>query len=279
MKFQKLLLSFLLTSGLILATVSATAQDDELVDIDSLVRAMDSIGVRVEDAGEREDEYEQKTYATDESIRFNRLNSVASESAIVPNNGTLSSQDKQKISDDPAFWYANFEKEKKVKRQEQSISSSPKMMDGAVAQTILWILGIGIFITIILLYINQQMAPRGRRVSAKQEEEDMELPDDIFSIDYPVQIDRARKAANWPLLVRLLYLQSLTRLISSNIVQYKQDKTNFDYLVQLRQHSLYQDFFKVTRHYEYVWYGKFPVNEAAIQQIEKDFQTLQSRLY
>jgi hypothetical protein len=57
-----------------------------------------------------------------------------------------------------------------------------------------------------------------------------------------------------------------------NIIQYKQDRTNLDYLLQLSNTAHYQDFFRLARNYEYTWYGNFPVNDEAWQLIKNDFE-------
>jgi hypothetical protein len=42
--------------------------------------------------------------------------------------------------------------------------------------------------------------------------------------------------------------------------------------MQLSPTKYYQDFFRITRNYEYSWYGKFEVNEDAYRIIRQDFE-------
>lgn len=97
---------------------------------------------------------------------------------------------------------------------------------------------------------------------------------DIFSIDYTAAISNAVAAKNYRLAVRLHYLQLLKMLSEKNIIQYQPDKTNFDYLLQLRPTPYYKAFFNMTRHYEYSWYGLFPIDEGQYHQIRNSFSTL-----
>jgi len=69
-----------------------------------------------------------------------------------------------------------------------------------------------------------------------------------------------------------MFLQMLKTMSGKNIIQYKQDRTNFDYLLQLRDTKHYHDFFRLTRNYEYSWYGNFPVSDEAWQLIKNDFE-------
>ena len=79
--------------------------------------------------------------------------------------------------------------------------------------------------------------------------------EDIFAINYQKEIDKAAQQGNYRLAVRLLFLRILKNLSQKNIIRYTQDKTNLDYLVQLHATRYYSDFFRITRNYEYSWYG------------------------
>ena len=63
-----------------------------------------------------------------------------------------------------------------------------------------------------------------------------------------------------------------------NIIQYKQDKTNIDYLMQLHTTKHYTNFFRITRNYEYSWYGKFEVSEEAYRIIRNDFDHFENAI-
>jgi len=69
-----------------------------------------------------------------------------------------------------------------------------------------------------------------------------------------------------------MFLQMLKTMAGKKLIQYKQDHTNFDYLAQLRNTTHYNDFFRITRDYEYTWYGNFPVNEKEWNVIKTDFE-------
>jgi hypothetical protein len=95
--------------------------------------------------------------------------------------------------------------------------------------------------------------------------------EDIFAINYQKEIDKAAAAKNYRLAIRLMFLRLLKTMSEQNVIQYKQDRTNFDYLTQLMNTRLYNDFFRITRNYEYVWYGKLSVSDETYAVIKKDF--------
>lgn len=98
-----------------------------------------------------------------------------------------------------------------------------------------------------------------------------EILKDIFSIQYAEAIKEALQNKNYRLAVRLRYLQLLKALSEKGIIQYQPDKTNFDYLLQVRATPYYSDFSGLTRQYEYSWYGLFPISQAQYDQVDQLF--------
>jgi len=75
-----------------------------------------------------------------------------------------------------------------------------------------------------------------------------------------------------------MFLRLLKDLSQKNIIQYAQGKTNFDYLMQLHPTKYYRDFFRITRNYEYSWYGQFDVTEDMYHIIQSDFSNFDRQL-
>jgi hypothetical protein len=55
--------------------------------------------------------------------------------------------------------------------------------------------------------------------------------------------------------VRILYLSTIQQLNTSGLILWKKDKTNKDFLREMRKHSDYKTFRDITLAYEIVWYG------------------------
>lgn len=174
------------------------------------------------------------------------------------------------------FWYVNHQPEKK-----QSSGSRSSLGEISWLEPLLWIIIIGGFLVFIgWWYINNGQGSLFRRnpKTIDQDYASEEISEDIFAINYAAAISKAIAGNNYRLAVRLMYLQVLTNMHHNNIIRYKQDATNFDYLVQLHQTGYYPEFFKVTRHYEYAWYGLFPVNEQAFNVIKQDIEALTQKI-
>ena len=189
----------------------------------------------------------------------------------------LPANELKKLRDDDAFWYANatIKKEGAKETGKQISFTSQKWF-----QTLLWLIIIGGFAAFMMIFLansNVSLFSRKNRFIKDASEEDIET-DDIFAINYQKEIDKAVKNGNYRFAVRLLFLRLLRKLSDKNIIQYKQGSTNFDYLLQLNPTSYYKDFFRITRNYEYSWYGQFDVSPEAFAVIQKDVENFENNL-
>lgn len=99
------------------------------------------------------------------------------------------------------------------------------------------------------------------------------LAENIHAIDFDTAVGEAVSQRNYRLAVRLLYLQTLKRLTDAERIQYKPDKTNRQYVHELANSPLQTDFETLTRQFEFVWYGDFPVDEPRFGAIRQQFQS------
>jgi hypothetical protein len=176
---------------------------------------------------------------------------------------------------DDAFWYADktFGK-KKMKEKEMKDSKLPSQW---MNMTMLVIIVV-IFIGLLAWYLFQNNIIR-RKQRFNPEDKEREISEEnIFDINYQQEIEKAIDSANYRLAIRLLFLRLLKNLSQKNIIQYKQERTNFDYLSQLSSGRYYKDFFRLTRNYEYAWYGKFDVSKESFGIIKTDFENFDRKL-
>ncbi len=179
---------------------------------------------------------------------------------------------------DDAFWYTNWEFKKAEVKQPAS-SSWLRFLQQEWLRNVLWILMAGAFVAVLVWYLislDVQLF-RGKSASIRPVHEEA-LPDDIFAIQYETEIEKAIRSSNYRLAVRLLYLQLLTRMADKGVIQYKQDRTNSEYLMQLYNTAYYKDFFRLTRNFEFTWYGQFAVTAPAYEVIHNEFAHFNQRL-
>lgn len=146
--------------------------------------------------------------------------------------------------------------------------------------TILWIL---ILVTIVVLVILKVTDSGINTIFSgkvkKNESADATLEDvDIHGIDYEKQIQLAIANRDFRLGVRLWFLRTLKTFSDKELLSWTIDKTNSDYYYELSGTSYQQDFGEVSKVYDYIWYGEFPVDENAYSKAEDKFKMLNGKI-
>jgi len=139
-----------------------------------------------------------------------------------------------------------------------------------------------VIIVVIFLAVLGWYLFRNNIISKKQtvfnEKREEISEENIFDIKYEREIEKAIRASDYRLATRLMFLRLLKDLSRKNIIQYKQERTNFDYLSQLYSTGYYNDFLRLARNYEYAWYGKFDISTESFSIIKNEFEKFDRRL-
>lgn len=145
-----------------------------------------------------------------------------------------------------------------------------KILNSIPLKIFFWTLAL-IFIVFVgyrVLFKNGIFAiKKNKQTEVNAEETSLELND--FS-KYDFLISEAEKTNNFNLAARYLYLKTLKNLSEKGAISFASDKTNLDYLNEMRRSSYFEEFRFLTRNYEYLWYGKFLI-------VEKDYMNLRER--
>jgi hypothetical protein len=196
-----------------------------------------------------------------------------------PDRRIVSKEKLEEMRKHKGMWYVNVEPEKNEPKKPVRGTYIP-ITKRTWFQTFLWILIIASFAACLMIYLAGNRVGLFRRRSKENEEgqHDEEMPEDIFAINYEREIEKCEREGNFRMAVRLQFLRTLKKFAERNIIAYSQEKTNFDYLVQMHPTTYYAGFSRVTRAYEYTWYGKFSITEANYRSIRRDFEQLDSRM-
>ncbi len=261
----------LLCFSLLFSSAQLRAQTDE----DSTITITEEVKENPPD----EESYDEDNNDTDKKEYFLNKREYEGDSLSVQQR-KLSDSLVKKMQADKDFWYANASFEK-VKKKEQNSAGSYYVPLGQRAwfQTLVWLVIIGGFAAFLMIYLTGSNVGLFRKKNVVTKDDEVEgITEDIFAINYQKEIDKAAMQGNYRLAVRLMYLRLLKNMSEKNIIQYKQDKTNFDYLLQLHPAKHYNSFFRITRNYEYSWYGKFDVSEDAYRVISSEFDQFDREL-
>lgn len=246
----------LLFSGLGLSMNVAAQQADDTVSIE-----------------EGYQQYKENDQYSEDPQRDYFLNRGEQQDSLILSQRKIPSKNIKQMQGQDAFWYANADIKKEKPKLQKSASPYIPLGQRVWFQTLLWLVIIGGFAAALIWFLagSQVGLFRKRNKAKPTKDEPNEIPEDIFAISYQQEIDKAARSGNYRLAVRLYFLRLLRNMSEQNIIQYKQDKTNLDYLLQLHSTSYYNKFFRVTRHYEYAWYGLFDINETTYRAIENEF--------
>ena len=229
------------------------------------IHAQDTTAAPVEEAApvddyESTDEEEAATYYPDTLKR--EFRSIVYDSV-------------QAVNSDKGFYYKRYmdsllrATQFKAQKPRRPVNLSGTDFFSSIFGVIFWIVAIGLFAYLVyrLFLSNSSFLSRNRKNVAADiavtQEEDTSDPDSLLR--------NAIRSGNYRLAVRYLYLQSLQRLSEKKFIEINTNKTNYEYVTEIRKHRFANEFASLTLQYEYVWYGEYPVDERLFEQIQGGF--------
>lgn len=129
-----------------------------------------------------------------------------------------------------------------------------------------------VFTEIDFWKFNKSTKQQNNTLILKEEEED------INSNDYSKLLEQAIQNNNYRLATRYYYLLILKMMSQKGIIKYDKDKTNSEYLYELKSIENRKQFSYLLYLYDYVWYGEFPIDELKFNAIENNYKSYIKKL-
>lgn len=126
---------------------------------------------------------------------------------------------------------------------------------------------IAIIIVIYVIYIIAKLIlnKEGQWIFGKSTTKKVVSHEDIERnlkhIDFEKLIKETIKSGDKRLAIRYYYLWLLKKMSEQNIIDWNPEKTNSDYLYEIKSEKLKQDFNHFSYLYNYTWYGEFDIDE------------------
>jgi hypothetical protein len=95
-------------------------------------------------------------------------------------------------------------------------------------------------------------------------------------INWEEEIAKAVKMQEYRLAVRYQFLSTLKSLSKNDLISWKAEKTNYDYISEIKDIQMKSVFNNLSNLYEAVWYGNFPIIQDEYALIGKDFEQFNS---
>ena len=176
------------------------------------------------------------------------------------------------------FWIWVWEEINKLFSGQPTPSQPGRMPSFDFMKYVVLAIVLGLLIYAIIKIAGMNMANIFNRTPKSIELPYSESLENIHQITFEEEIEKALGQRNYRLAIRLLYLNTLKRLNDANLIHWQADKTNSIYINELTDAGKRQSFSILTRQFEYVWYGDFPVDGPSFQNINTLFHEFNTTL-
>jgi len=176
----------------------------------------------------------------------------------------------------------DYSKDYETIEEKEKPDSSPKSFgSGAFAtgfiKAIFIIALIGVIVAVLFYMIGDGMLfkPKSKKITGSVTASDLEeIEDNLEESDIESFLKKAIEDNDYKVAIRLYFLMAIRDLSKNNLIKWKKDKTNRDYIRETRSQNFGNDFKETAHIYEKAWYGDFDVMYTDFKEIEKKFKTL-----
>ena len=106
----------------------------------------------------------------------------------------------------------------------------------------------------------------------------LDLENNLHQTDFNQLITDAEETQNFRAAIRYHYLKSLKILTDKGLIEYDVEKTNSDYVHELKLESVKTAFTYASYLYNYIWYGEFDIDEPQYLKARKAFANLNTNI-
>jgi hypothetical protein len=151
----------------------------------------------------------------------------------------------------------------------------------AVVELVLKILAIALILFVIYLIVKSIMNKEGQWIFGKKSDRSVirydEIEKNLHLVDFEKLIKDSIKLDEKRLTIRYYYLWLLKKMSEKQVIEWDIEKTNSDYLYEIKNEKLKEQFGYVSYLYNYIWYGEFDIDSSTFEKATATFQkTIQS---
>jgi hypothetical protein len=132
-----------------------------------------------------------------------------------------------------------------------------------------------IVIVVIYLIVKAILNKEGQWIFGRNSDKKLISYDDveknIQNIDFEKLIQNTIQAGEKRLTIRYYYLWLLKKMSAKEIIVWDIEKTNSDYLYEIKNLKLKDDFAYSSYLYNYIWYGEFELDDATFEKAKITF--------
>lgn len=126
---------------------------------------------------------------------------------------------------------------------------------------------------IIKFLINTKGSLFFGKKNKKIEINEEELHENIHEINFPQSIAKFENNGDYRSAVRYQFLFILKKLSDKKLILWNPEKTNKDYVAELKAAHLKNEFYNLSYIFDYVWYGEFSIDEQSYGKFKNQFHS------
>lgn len=115
---------------------------------------------------------------------------------------------------------------------------------------------------------------QGQAQPTREVSEEEDRIEDIEALDLDTLLARAQEQGQLRLASRYLFLSLLRQLSRRGLILWKADKTNQEYVSEIRVPELRERLGRITWAYEYAWYGGYSPSPEQFRQLQQQVEAL-----
>lgn len=154
-------------------------------------------------------------------------------------------------------------------------SFDPKGVTGDVLQYLL--IAFAVFAIFFVIYRKEikGLFSKNKNIETIRSLEKLE---DINSLDYDKLIEQAIENKNYRYAIRLNYLRTLKILSDKEFINWKPEKTNREYVNEIKYLNFKTGFINLTNDFETIWYGEYFINQSNYSLLIEKYSEFRSSL-
>lgn len=166
-------------------------------------------------------------------------------------------------------------KKRKKEQEDSEAFDIPKFSLGLgpIITSLLYVLITALVIFILFIIFSSIKVDKKIKPVAIPKQEGIE---NIEVIDTESGLQMAIKAENYREAVRMLFIKLLQVLTQEKSIDWKSDKTNRDYLKEMKNHAKVEHFNNLVIAYERIWYGSELIDKLFFEYLRTDFNKFYS---
>ena len=168
---------------------------------------------------------------------------------------------------------------RKISRFLESIFGKPDTESaGAFAGAFLRIGAILISALVLYFLVRYLISKEGNFFFSKKNRkiplESSDIEEDIHEINFPQRIAESERSGDFRMATRWLFLSFLKKLSDRNIITWHPEKTNGDYIREIKNPGTAEQFRQLALIFDHVWYGTFDITRQDYQYFKKKFESV-----